>query len=138
VDCARRDAIIAEVFTTGFVLLWFGIGALVAAFVGLLGAGYLLQFFTFFFVSLILTALSKTIFNKYFTAKGQPNSKPVWILCRENRISRRTSQGALGEGAVKVFGSTWTAYPQKVKRRFNSPNRWSWKACAAQAYMCDV
>jgi membrane protein implicated in regulation of membrane protease activity len=30
--------IVAEVFTTGFVLLWFGIGALVAALLALTGA----------------------------------------------------------------------------------------------------
>ena len=29
--------IVAEVFTTGFVLLWFGIGALAAALAGLIG-----------------------------------------------------------------------------------------------------
>ena len=29
--------IVAEVFTSGFVLLWFGIGALAAAFAGLIG-----------------------------------------------------------------------------------------------------
>ncbi len=29
--------IIAEIFTPGFVLLWFGIGALAAAFTGLIG-----------------------------------------------------------------------------------------------------
>ena len=30
--------IVAEIFTTGFVLLWFGIGALAAAFAGLVGS----------------------------------------------------------------------------------------------------
>ena len=29
--------IVAEIFTSGFVLLWFGIGALVAAFAGFVG-----------------------------------------------------------------------------------------------------
>ena len=29
--------IVAEIFTSGFVLLWFGIGALAAAFVGFIG-----------------------------------------------------------------------------------------------------
>jgi membrane protein implicated in regulation of membrane protease activity len=111
--------IIAEVFTTGFVFLWFGIGALVAALVGLLGAGYLLQFFTFFLVSLILTALSKTIFNKYFTAKGAAELKTgVDSLPGKIGLVVAPSQGALGEGAVKVFGSTWTAYPAEGEAPF--------------------
>ena len=29
--------IVAEVFTSGFVLLWFGVGALAAAFAGIIG-----------------------------------------------------------------------------------------------------
>lgn len=104
--------IIAEVFTTGFVLLWFGLGALAAAFIGLLGAGYLLQFFTFFLVSVTLTALSRTIFNKYFTGKGAAELKTgVDSLPGKVGLVVVPSQGALGEGAVKVFGSTWTAYP---------------------------
>lgn len=106
--------VIAEVFTTGFVLLWFGIGAFAAAFVGLLGAGYLLQFFVFFLVSVILTALSKTIFNKYFAAKGAAELKTgVDSLPGKIGLVVAPSHGALGEGAVKVYGSTWTAYPSE-------------------------
>ncbi len=104
--------IIAEIFTSGFVLLWFGVGALAAALVGMLGAGYALQFLTFFVVSVALTALSRTIFNKYFTMKDAAELKTgVDALPGKVGIVVAQSQGALGEGAVKVFGSTWTAYP---------------------------
>ena len=49
--------IIAEIFTTGFVLLWFGIGALAAAFAGLVGVHSItLQFLIFAIVSIALTA----------------------------------------------------------------------------------
>jgi len=48
--------IIAEIFTTGFVLLWFGIGALAAAFAGLLGVHSMTaQFLIFAVVSIALT-----------------------------------------------------------------------------------
>lgn len=104
--------VIAEIFTSGFVLLWFGIGALVAAFVGVLGGGYPLQFLTFFLVSIILTVLSRTIFNKYFTVGGAEVFKTgVDSLPGKVGIVVAESTGALDEGAVKVFGSTWTAYP---------------------------
>src|ERR1700749_4742485 len=59
---------VAEVFTSGFVLLWFGIGALAAALAGILGVENLgLQFLVFAAVSISLTAASRTIFLNYFT-----------------------------------------------------------------------
>ena len=40
--------IVAEIFTSGFVLLWFGIGALAAAFAGVVGINDLgIQFLNF-------------------------------------------------------------------------------------------
>ena len=51
--------IIAEIFTLGFVLFWFGIGALAAAFAGWLGFGLAIQFLVFAGVSVALTGLSR-------------------------------------------------------------------------------
>ena len=66
--------IIAEVFTPGFVLLWFGVGALAAAFAGLVGLDSLpLQFLIFAVVSIALTAASRTIFVNYFTRQDEPD-----------------------------------------------------------------
>src|SRR5678810_1149052 len=60
--------IVAEIFTTGFVLLWFGVGALAAAFAGFIGIESLaIQFAIFAVVSMGLTAASRTIFVKYFS-----------------------------------------------------------------------
>ena len=44
--------IIAEIFTLGFVLFWFGIGAIAASIAGFLGAGLGLQFLIFAVVSI--------------------------------------------------------------------------------------
>src|SRR5688572_17561156 len=105
--------IIAEVFTPGFVLLWFGIGALAAAMTGLVGFGYPLQFLVFFVVSVALTAASRTIFVNYFTQKGAPGGLKTGADGLPGQIGTvvTSSRGALNEGAVKVYGSTWTAYP---------------------------
>ncbi|HEX8118396.1 MAG TPA: hypothetical protein VF521_14055, partial [Pyrinomonadaceae bacterium] len=64
--------IIAEIFTPGFVLLWFGVGALAAALAAFLGAGFAAQFILFICISAVLTALSRTIFVNYFTSRGEP------------------------------------------------------------------
>ena len=53
--------IVAEVFTSGFVLLWFGVGALAAALAGIIGINNLgIQFMIFALVSIALTAASRT------------------------------------------------------------------------------
>ena len=104
--------IVAEIFTLGFVLFWFGIGAIAAAFVGGLGFGLGLQFLTFASVSIVLTALSRTILAKYFS-HGDNDIMKMGMDALPGQIGTVTiaSKGALQEGAVKVYGSTWTAFP---------------------------
>lgn len=104
--------IIAEVFTLGFVLFWFGIGAIAAAMVGLLGGGLLFQFLVFAIVSIALTAMSRTIFANYLSHRDEDSVKMgVDSLPGQVGTVTSASKGALNEGAVKVYGSTWTAFP---------------------------
>jgi membrane protein implicated in regulation of membrane protease activity len=104
--------IIAEVFTLGFVLFWFGIGALAGALVGFLGFGLLWQFMAFALVSLALTAMSRKIFADYYSHNDE-NIVKTGMDSLPGQIGTVTteSRGALNEAAVKVFGSTWTAFP---------------------------
>ncbi len=104
--------IVAEIFTLGFVLLWFGIGAIAAALVGALGGGFLLQFLVFAAVSVALTAMSRTIFSTYFS-NDDKNALKSGVDAMPGQIGTvaSASEGILNQGAVKVFGSTWTAYP---------------------------
>jgi len=105
---------VAEIFTTGFVLFWFGIGALAAAFVDLIGIHNLgIQFLVFAAVSIGLTAASRTIFLNYFTRDRQGELLRTGVHSLPGKIGTvvSSSRGAMNEGAVKVFGSTWTAYP---------------------------
>ena len=106
--------IVAEVFTSGFVLLWFGIGALAAALAGLVGVTSIpLQFLIFAIVSIGLTAASRTIFVNYFSREKTGGDLKTGADALPGKIGTvvTSSRGALHEGAVKVFGSTWTAYP---------------------------
>lgn len=104
--------IIAEVFTLGFVLFWFGIGALAAAFAGFLGLGFGIQFLVFAAVSIALTAMSRTIFSKYLPhTDGHELKSGMDSLPGQIGTVTIASKGALQEGAVKVYGSTWTAFP---------------------------
>src|SRR5213075_2445257 len=106
--------IVAEIFTTGFVLLWFGIGALAAGLAGLLGVNSIIvQFLIFAVVSIALTAASRTIFVNYFSREKAGGDLKTGAESLPGKIGTvvSSSRGALNEGAVKVFGSTWTAYP---------------------------
>ena len=105
--------VIAEILTPGFVLLWFGVGALAAALAGFLGAGLAAQFVLFIAVSTLLTALSRTIFVNYFAGRGEAGGLKTGADSLPGQVGTvvGSSQGALNEGAVKVYGSTWTAYP---------------------------
>jgi len=106
--------IVAEIFTTGFVLLWFGIGALAAALAGLVGVNSItLQFLIFAIVSIGLTAASRTIFVNYFSREKTGGDLKTGMDALPGKMGTviSSSRGALNEGAVKVFGSTWTAYP---------------------------
>jgi len=104
--------IIAEVFTLGFVLFWFGLGAIAAALTGMLGFGFLAQFLVFAGVSIALTAMSRTIFLRYLPHQSEDQLK-MGIASLPGQIGTVSgaSKGALREGAVKVYGSTWTAFP---------------------------
>ncbi|HJX93186.1 MAG TPA: NfeD family protein [Pyrinomonadaceae bacterium] len=106
--------IVAEIFTSGFVLLWFGVGALAAALLAIIGIDSLaIQFLTFAIVSSVLTAASRTIFINYFSREKTGQSLRSGVDALPGKIGTvvSSSRGALQEGAVKVFGSTWTAYP---------------------------
>ena len=106
--------IVAEIFTTGFVLLWFGIGALAAALAALAGVSSIpAQFLIFAIVSIALTAASRTIFVNYFSRERTGGDLKSGMEALPGKVGTvvSSSRGALHEGAVKVYGSTWTAFP---------------------------
>jgi membrane protein implicated in regulation of membrane protease activity len=106
--------IIAEIFTTGFVLLSFGIGALVAALLAWTGlVGLPLQIAAFLAVSISLTVASRTIFERFFM-RGSPGRElkmGLDTLPGRMGVVVESSKGVMQEGAVRVFASTWRAFP---------------------------
>jgi membrane protein implicated in regulation of membrane protease activity len=106
--------IVAEIFTPGFVLLWFGVGAIVAALLALTGlVGLPLQIIVFLVVSIALTIASRTIFERVFMrgSPGRDLKSGSDSLPGRLALVVAASEGAMGEGAVRVFGSTWRAFP---------------------------
>lgn len=103
-----------EVMTPGFFLLWFGIGALAAALMAMIGVTSLAaQIIGFLVVSVALLIASRTIFERFLplssTALGMKTN--IDTLVGQVGTVVEPSRGALHEAAVKVYGSTWTAFP---------------------------
>jgi len=98
--------IIAEIFTLGFVLFWFGIGAIAASVAGFLGAGLGLQFLIFAVVSIALTVMSRTIFQRYLpTNEGCRFDTTANYMATANR-TRRAARTALGHDLASVGMNT--------------------------------
>src|SRR5438034_9637684 len=118
--------VVAEIFTTGFVLLWFGIGALAAGLAGLLGVNSIIfQFLICAIVSISLTAASRTIFVNYFSREKSGGDLKSGVESLPGKIGTvvSSSRGSMHEGAVKVFGSTWTAYPAEGEEPLEAGDR---------------
>jgi membrane protein implicated in regulation of membrane protease activity len=106
--------IVAEMFTSGFVLLWFGVGAVVAALLSATGlVGLPFQIIVFLAVAVALSIASRTIFERFFMRASPGRELKTGIDSLPGRIGIvvTSSEGAMSEGAVRVFGSTWRAFP---------------------------
>lgn len=104
--------ITAEMFTSGFVLLWFGIGAIAAVVVSFFGGGMVGQFLIFSLVSIALTIMSRTIFDNFF-GNDEDHEIKTGIDTLPGKIGtvKKASEGALHAASVKVYGSEWKAFP---------------------------
>jgi membrane protein implicated in regulation of membrane protease activity len=106
--------IAGEVMTTGFVLLWFGIGAVVASVLALLGVTSVsVQIITFLIVSVVLVLASRTILEDWFKSKSSTGDLKMGAerMLGQTGVVVEASRGPLLEAAVKVDGTVWTAYP---------------------------
>ncbi|MBS1786861.1 MAG: NfeD family protein [Acidobacteria bacterium] len=106
--------IAVEVMTPGFFLLWFGIGALAAALLSLFGVSSLAaQIIVFLVVSVALLVASRTIFEKFLPISSDARGLKTNVETMIGQVGTvvESSRGALNEAAVKVYGSTWTAFP---------------------------
>ncbi|HKX28770.1 MAG TPA: NfeD family protein [Blastocatellia bacterium] len=104
----------AEVFTSGFVLFWFGVGALAAAILSLLGVESVnAQMLAFLIVSVLLIIASRTILDRFFSRSSGAGALRSGVETMIGQVGMvvEPSRGQLQEGAVKVYGSVWTAFP---------------------------
>jgi inner membrane protein len=98
---------IAEMFTAGFFILWFGIGAAAAGVAALLGLSFGWQLTAFIVVSLVLFALSRQIAAKM--VKDQPPGIGADRLIDQEAMVIEEINPPENKGRVKIRSEEWLA-----------------------------
>ena len=99
--------IIGEIFTAGFFLLWFGIGALVAGLLAILGLGVGWQWAAFVVVSGVLFAVSRR-FAERFTKKQPPGIGADRFIGKRGLVLEEIDN-AKNTGRIRIDKEEWRA-----------------------------
>lgn len=98
-----------EVKLSGFVTLWFALGAFVAAIAGALGLGLEVQLIAFTLVSVGLFAASRTIFHRFFMRGAGHIKQGGEAMLGVAAIVTEPLPAGTGFGTVRVNGELWAA-----------------------------
>ena len=99
--------IVGEIFTAGFFLLWFGIGALVAGLLAILGLGAGWQWAAFVVVSGVLFAVSRR-FAERFTKKQPPGIGADRFIGKRGLVLEEIDN-AKNTGRIRIDKEEWRA-----------------------------
>jgi membrane protein implicated in regulation of membrane protease activity len=99
--------IVGEIFTAGFFMLWFGIGALVAAILAMLGLGAGWQLGAFAIVSIVLFIISRGFAEKL--SKKQPPGIGADRFIGKEGIVLEEIDNVNNTGRVRMKKEEWRA-----------------------------
>lgn len=99
--------VIAEIFTMGFFLLWFGVGAALAGVLALLGLGMGWQLGSFIIVSLVLFLISRRFAEK-FTKKQPPGVGADRFIHKKGVVIEKIDN-IKNTGRVRIGKEEWRA-----------------------------
>lgn len=97
---------VAEFLTEGFLVCWFGVGALVAMGLSFITDSIVIQLFAFAIVSTILI-LSTRKLSKKMQAKQVPMN--VYTIIGKKAVVSTEINNVKGQGQIKVDGDIWSA-----------------------------
>jgi membrane protein implicated in regulation of membrane protease activity len=98
---------VAEIFTAGFFLLWFAVGAAVAAVLAVLGFGGAWQWAAFVVVSVVLLAWSRR-FAERFTSKQPPGVGADRLIGKKGVVLEEIDEGK-NTGRARIDEEDWRA-----------------------------
>lgn len=99
--------IIGEIFTAGFFVLWFGIGAIAAGLLAVFGLGIGWQLGVFVVVSLVLLLVSRKFADKI--SKPQPDGIGADRFVGQKGVVLEEINNLANTGQVRLGKETWRA-----------------------------
>jgi len=99
--------IVAEIFTAGFFIFWFGIGALVAGLLSLFGLGAGWQWAAFVIVSGVLFAVSRR-FAERFTKQQPPGIGADRFIGKQGMVLEKIDNRE-NTGRIRIDKEEWRA-----------------------------
>lgn len=103
---------VGEIFTVGFLIFWFGIGALLTMLASLFITNIFIQALIFIVSSTVLLFLTKPLINKFVVKKTVPTN--VYEIIGKKGIITQEISSVHSKGQVKVGNETWTAVSEET------------------------
>ena len=99
--------LIIEIMTTGFLVFWLAIGALISMIVSLFTDSILIQTAVFVISSAILIFATKPFVKKFAKTKNVKTN--AFSIIGQNGIVTKEIDSINAKGQVKIDGETWSA-----------------------------
>lgn len=99
---------IIEMATVGFLMFWFGIGALITMIISFFISNIYIQAIIFVVTSTALMLLTKPFVNKFINKDTTVMTNAFSIIGRKGIVTKEINP-ILGTGQIKVNGEIWSA-----------------------------
>lgn len=99
--------LIVEIFTKGFLVFWFSIGALITTVISIFTSNVFIQILSFTISSTILLFFTKSFSEKIRNTENVKKFNIDTVIGETGIVIQEVSE--LKFGVVKIGGSTWTA-----------------------------
>ncbi len=99
---------VVEIFTIGFFIFWFGIGALIAMLTSFFTDNLIIQSTVFLISSTLLLFATKPIINKFSLNKDNMKTNVNALVGKTGLVTKKIDP-IKETGQIKVSGETWSA-----------------------------
>ena len=99
--------IIAEIFTTGFLVFWFGLSALLVMILSFFIQDIIIQTTIFLIVSVILILATRPLMNKFLKTESV-NTNAFSIIGKHGLVVKEIDS-INGKGQIKINSEIWSA-----------------------------